>query len=42
MCGPPDSRGGPQGVASRCDVTDPAGRGEVRAWVMELGFKSAE
>ena len=25
-----------------CDITDPSGRGEVRAWVMELRFRSAE
>ena len=32
MCGPPDSPGGPWGVASRGYVTDPDGS-EVRAWV---------
>ena len=30
---PPDSPGGPEGTASRCDITDPNGREEVRAWV---------
>ena len=26
MCCPPDSPGGPRGMASRCDITDPTGR----------------
>ena len=33
MCHPPDSPGEPGGVAFRCNLTDPDGRGEVRAWV---------
>ena len=30
MCSPPNSPGGPGVMASRCDVTDPDGRGGVR------------
>ena len=41
MCSPPESPGRPWGLASRWDVTDLTGRGEVKAWVTELKFRSA-